>query len=162
MRMSLVASGLACAVSAWISMAPTTAHATSTTQHGASCVAMPTITMRRDGVVAQVYAYGYGLVNNDSETQTVQCPVTRVGDVEPNGRFTVWIDGWSPNERTKCTLKSFDYVGKQLAYTEAIADTGGFSLMLYLPKAMVPNYSTQFVECELPPSGVIVGLETLL
>jgi len=127
---------------------------TITTHHGSKC-------SFQGGTMVPGFRAVNGIWNYTSKWTKVGCPVTRVGPATSGG-LRVWIDGFVRAGSTlSCELISNDYNGNRMrSVTFTMTGTGSnFDRYLDLAKADIPTYSSQIVECEIPPGAGIYDIE---
>jgi hypothetical protein len=128
---------------------------TITTQHGSKCTGQA-------GLDTSEFRAVNGIWNYTNGTMYVVCPVTRVGS-PTSGGLRAWIDGYAPSGSTlSCELVSLDYDHdtRSIWYVQFdMTGTGdNFDRHLDLAKADVPMYSSQVVQCSLPPGAGIYDI----
>ena len=139
---------------ALMSLPPGSQAGTLTTQHGSDCESYGW------SHLAEAYIYESGTWNFANGPMSFICPVTRVGLA--SGGLRVWIDGYAPSGSTlSCVLYSYDYTGRFIGQAWFTMTGTGFNFdrRIELDPAYVPLYSSQVVECQLPPGGGIYDIE---
>ena len=128
---------------------------TITTQHGSKC--KPGLW----SLNARTFKATNGIWNYGNAAQQVDCPVIRVRR-PTSGGLRAWIDGYAPSGSTlSCVLNSYDYTGRFIGQAWFTMTGTGFNFdrRIELDPAYVPLYSSQVVECQLPPGGGIYDIE---
>lgn len=104
-----------------------------------------------------------GVGNWTDSPISVTCPIIRTWQPAPGAVFQVVVRGVASIDAMRCSLVTTYYTGDYVGSRSASVPATGqeFSLWLSVPAEEIPYYSSQAVECWLPPRSFLLEITAM-